>query len=111
MAELRRALHRPVVRGPPRLALLLEPPEAPAPFDIVERCEQHLGRHSIEFRAMTIIAGPSTVSIRQLCHERYRWHRSRPSLYRQARRGARLMAQWLNADRIAPLQYADPAHP
>jgi hypothetical protein len=50
---------------------------------------------------MLTLVKPGT-SIRELCRERVRWWLSRTSLYQRARRGARIVAQRLEAEGIAP---------
>lgn len=46
---------------------------------------------------MLILAKPHReLSIREICQERVGWSRSRQSLYRQAKRGARIVAERLN---------------
>jgi hypothetical protein len=101
LAELRRALSRPVIRAPSRLTLLLEPEEALPPPNLVRLTELHLGRDSLERRAPLILAKPN-MSIREMCREQICSLQSRTSLYRQARRGGRIVAERLNADRVAP---------
>jgi hypothetical protein len=69
--------------------------------------ERWRGRGSLERRALLILAKPG-MSIRELCRERVRWWLSRTSLYRRAQRGARIVAQRLEAEGIAlPLDHAN----
>jgi hypothetical protein len=96
---LRATLAKP--RVPPGRSLLPEPDDAlPAP-DFVALTDRWLGRDSLERRALLILVKPG-MSIRELCRERVRWWLSRTSLYRRARRGARIVAQRLEAEGIAP---------
>ena len=80
LAELRRAMRRPVIRAPPRYSLLHEPEEALPPPDVVALAERFLGRQSPEYRALVVLAKPG-ISIREWCRE---LARSRATLYRQA---------------------------
>ena len=93
IAELRRAMRRPVIRAPPRYSLLPEPEEALPPPDVVALAERFLGRASPEYRALLILTKPG-ISIREWCRE---LARSRATLYRRAARGAAAIAERLNA--------------
>ncbi len=100
MAELRTAMQRPVLHGP---LVLPEPDEAPVEPDMIARTEQYLGRASLARRAMMIVARPEVgISIREMCRQGLRWSRSRTSLYRQAKRGATIVAGRLNEAGIDP---------
>lgn len=93
MAELRAAMAQQVLHPPGWTSA--EPRESPPPVDILVATERYLGRGSLERLALLIMARPP-MPIRELCRERVRWRRSRTSLYRQARRGARIVAARLN---------------
>lgn len=101
MSELRTAMRRPVLHAP-SWAKLPEPVEAAPHLDMIARTELYLGRKSLERTAMLILAKPEHgISIREMCRVGLRWSRSRTSLYRQARRGAKIVARRLNEDGVA----------
>jgi hypothetical protein len=97
LAELRRALARPVIRAP-QLALLPEPEEALPPVDLIKLAEQVLGRGTGEHRALLILARPPHTSIRQLCRD---LGLSWATVNRRGMAGAAAVAERLNADGVA----------
>jgi hypothetical protein len=97
LAELRRALARPVIRAPPQLALLPDPEDALPPLDLIKLAQNVLGRGTGEHRALLILARPPDTSIRQLCRD---LGLSWATVNRRGMAGAAAVAERLNADGI-----------
>ena len=86
LAAMRRALAREPIL----------PFDGPEPADLIALSEEVLGRESPARLALLVRTRSSGLSIREICRERYTWHRSRATLYRHSDRGARLLADCLN---------------
>jgi hypothetical protein len=69
---------------------------------VLDTARAVLGEHSPEFVAIVLRCAPVPgLSIREMCRERYGWHRSRSELYRRSHNGAVRVAAALMDDGVA----------